>query len=145
MTQRIDIAQTQPAALTAMMSVENYLAETSLSSALKELIKIRASMINQCAYCIQMHTEVALKAGISQNKLFAISAWKESPLFDDIERAVLALTDELTLVSQAGLSDETYQQCLSLLGEEQVSQAIMQVIMINTWNRFAVGTKMTHQ
>ena len=145
MTQRIDIAQTQPAALTAMMSVENYLAETRLSTALKELIKIRASMINQCAYCIQMHTEFALKAGISRNKLFAISAWKESPLFDDTERAVLTLTDELTHVSQVGLSDNTYQECLELLGEEQVAQAIMQVIMINAWNRLAVGTKMTHQ
>ncbi|MCJ8304432.1 carboxymuconolactone decarboxylase family protein [Shewanella sp.] len=145
MTKRIDIAQTQAAALTAMMSVENYLAETRLSTALKELIKIRASMINQCAYCIQMHTEVALKAGISPQKLFAVSAWKESPLFDDTERAVLALTDELTHVSHLGLTDSTYQTCLDLLGEEQIAQAIMQVIMINAWNRFAIATKMTHQ
>ncbi len=145
MTQRIDIAQTQPAALTAMMSVENYLAETTLSTHLKELIKIRASMINQCAYCIQMHTEVALKAGISQNKLFAISAWKESPLFDETERALLMLTDELTHVSHTGLSDSTYQACVELLGEDKLSEAIMQVIMINAWNRFAVATKMQHQ
>ncbi|MBL4816438.1 MAG: carboxymuconolactone decarboxylase family protein [Shewanella sp.] len=145
MTKRIDIAQTQAAALTAMMSVENYLAETRLSTALKELIKIRASMINQCAYCIQMHTEVALKAGISPQKLFAVSAWKESPLFDDTERAVLALTDELTHVSHLALTDSTYQTCLDLLGEEQIAQAIMQVIMINAWNRFAIATKMTHQ
>ncbi|SQH75846.1 conserved protein of unknown function [Shewanella benthica] len=144
MTKRIDIAQTQPAALTAMMSVENYLAETKLSSALKELIKIRASMINQCAYCIQMHTQEALKAGIPPQKLFAVSAWKESPLFDAAERAVLALTDELTHVSQAGLTDSTYQACLELLGEDQIAQVIMQVIMINAWNRFAIATKMKH-
>ncbi|NRB25830.1 carboxymuconolactone decarboxylase family protein [Shewanella sp.] len=144
MTKRIDIAQTQPAALAAMMSVENYLAETKLSSALKELIKIRASMINQCAYCIQIHTEAALKAEISPQKLFAVSAWKESPLFDDTERAVLRLTDELTHVSHAGLTDSTYQACLNLLGEELITQVIMQVIMINAWNRFAIATKMTH-
>ncbi|BAJ01152.1 carboxymuconolactone decarboxylase family protein [Shewanella violacea] len=144
MTKRIDIAKTQPAALTAMMSVENYLAETKLSSTLKELIKIRASMINQCAYCIQMHTQEALKAGISPQKLFAVSAWKESPLFDATERAVLALTDELTHVSQAGLTDSTYQAGLELLGEDQIAQVIMQVIMINAWNRFAIATKMKH-
>ncbi|AQS37358.1 alkylhydroperoxidase AhpD family core domain [Shewanella psychrophila] len=145
MTSRIDIAQTQPAALTAMMSVENYLADTTLSSALKELIKIRASMLNQCAYCIQIHTEVALKVGISQQKLFAVSAWKESPLFDNTERSVLDLVDELTHVSHQGLTDDTYQTCLELLGEEQIAQVIMQVIMINAWNRFAIATKMQHK
>ncbi|RTR32731.1 carboxymuconolactone decarboxylase family protein [Shewanella atlantica] len=144
MTQRIDIAQTQPAALTAMMSVENYLAETTLSIHLKELIKIRASIINQCAYCIEMHTEVALKAGISQNKLFAISAWKESPLFDDKERAVLALTDEMTLIADSGVSDANYQASVEKLGEEQLAEAMMQIIMINAWNRFALATQMKH-
>lgn len=79
MTERIDLAKTQPAALTAMLSVENHLSQTALPAKLKELIKIRASMINQCAYCIEMHTAEALKAGIEQQKLFAISAWKESP------------------------------------------------------------------
>lgn len=113
MTNRIDISQTQPAALAAMMSVEHYLAETTLPTELKELIKIRASMINQCAYCIQIHTEMALKIGIPQQKLFAVSAWKESPLFNCIERTVLALTDEITHVSHAGLSDSTYQKALN--------------------------------
>ncbi|NRD74934.1 carboxymuconolactone decarboxylase family protein [Shewanella sp. VB17] len=145
MTNRIDISQTQPAALAAMMSVEHYLAETTLPTELKELIKIRASMINQCAYCIQIHTEMALKIGIPQQKLFAVSAWKESPLFNCIERTVLALTDEITHVSHAGLSDSTYQKSLELLGEEKLTQAMMQVIMINAWNRFAVATKMKHQ
>ncbi len=144
MTTRIDLAKTQPAALTAMLNVEKYLSQTTLPAKLKELIKIRASMINQCAYCIEMHTTEALKAGIEQKKLFAISAWKESPLFDDKERAVLALTDEMTLVADSGVSDAAYLACLEKLGEEQLAEAMMQVIMINAWNRFALATQMKH-
>jgi len=141
---RIDIAQTQPSALAAMLGIESYLAETELASELKELIKLRASMINQCAYCIQMHTEQALKLEMSQQKLFVLAAWKESPLFDETERVLLQLTDEMTLIAQHGVSDETYQQALAVLGEAQLAQAMMQVIMINAWNRFALATKMTH-
>jgi len=144
MTKRIDLAKTQPAALTAMLSVESYLSQTELSAKLKELIKIRTSMINQCAYCIEMHTAEALKAGIEQQKLFAISAWKESPLFDDKERAVLALTDEMTLIADSGVSDASYQASAEKLGEEQLAEAMMQIIMINAWNRFALATQMKH-
>ncbi|WP_394147528.1 carboxymuconolactone decarboxylase family protein [Shewanella atlantica] len=144
MSKRIDLAQTQPAALSAMLNVENYLSLTVLCAKLKELIKIRASMINQCAYCIEMHTTEALKAGIEQQKLFAISAWKESPLFDDKERAILSLTDEMTLIADSAVSDATYQTALKQLGEEQLAEAMMQVIMINAWNRFALATQMQH-
>lgn len=144
MTTRIDLAKIEPAALTAMLNVEDYLSHTALPATLKELIKIRASMINQCAYCIEMHTAEALKAGIALNKLFAISAWKESPLFDDKERAVLALTDEMTLIANSGVSDASYQASLAYLGKELLAQAMMQVIMINAWNRFALATKMRH-
>ncbi|RTR39176.1 carboxymuconolactone decarboxylase family protein [Shewanella canadensis] len=144
MTERIDLAKTQPAALTAMLSVENYLSQTALPAKLKELIKIRASMINQCAYCIEMHTAEALEAGIEQQKLFAISAWRESPLFDNKERAVLALTDDMTLIADSGVSDASYQACLDKLGEELLAEAMMQVIMINAWNRFALATQMKH-
>ncbi len=144
MSKRIDLAQVQPNALTAMLSVESYLSEVELSNELKELIKIRSSIINKCAYCIQMHTTEALKIGIKQQKLFALSAWQESPLFSGTERALLALTDEMTLIADEGVSDMTYQQCLEELGEELLAQAMMQVIMINAWNRFALATKMTH-
>lgn len=144
MTTRIDIAKTEPAAFTAMLSIENYLADIDLSVSLKELIKIRASMINKCAYCIQMHTQQAVEHGIDQQKLFALSAWQESPLFDQQERSVLAITDEMTFISKQGLCDDSYQQGVELLGEEKLAQVMMQVIMINAWNRFALATKMTH-
>ncbi|KFK47898.1 hypothetical protein JS87_24540, partial [Vibrio vulnificus] len=109
MAKRINLAQVQPQALTAMLGIENYLADTALSTELKELIKIRASMINGCAYCIQMHTTEALKNGIAQQKLLALSAWKESPLFDEAERAVLHLTDDMTKIADAGVSNSVYQ------------------------------------
>lgn len=144
MNKRIDIAKVQPKALSAMLTIENYLAETELSNQLKEIIKIRSSMINKCAYCIQMHTTSALELGIDQQKLFAISAWSESPLFDDTERALLKLTDEMTLISHNAVTDETYAKCFSLLGETKLTEAMMQIIMINSWNRFALATKMKH-
>ena len=145
MAKRINLAQVQPQALTAMLGIENYLADTALSFELKELIKIRASMLNGCAYCIQMHTTEALKNGIAQQKLFALSAWQESPLFDEAERAVLHLTDDMTKIADAGVSERVYQSCLELLGEERLAQAMMQIIMINAWNRFALATAMTHE
>ncbi|ELK8508122.1 carboxymuconolactone decarboxylase family protein [Vibrio vulnificus] len=145
MAKRINLAQVQPQALTAMLGIENYLADTALSTELKELIKIRASMINGCAYCIQMHTTEALKNGIAQQKLFALSAWKESPLFDEAERAVLHLTDDMTKIADAGVSNSVYQTCLGLLGEERLAQAMMQIIMINAWNRLALATAMMHE
>ncbi|MGB1319705.1 MAG: carboxymuconolactone decarboxylase family protein [Vibrio gallaecicus] len=144
MSKRIDLAQVQPNALTAMLSLESYLSDVELSNELKEIIKIRSSIINKCAYCIQMHTTEALKIGITQQKLFALSAWQESPLFNPTERAILTLTDEMTLISNSGVSDTTYQQCLELLGEELLAQSMMQVITINAWNRFALATQMTH-
>ena len=145
MNQRIKIAVTQPAALNAMMGLENYLTATELAFELKEIIKMRASILNSCAYCIDMHSKAALEAGIDGNKLFAISAWQESPLFSATERSVLALTDEMTLIAQHGVSDEVYQTALQALGETQLAQVIMQIVMINAWNRFAVSTNMQHQ
>src|SRR5699024_9113822 len=121
-----------------MLNLEKYLGSTDLTDTLKELIKIRASQINGCAYCIQMHAEDALKQGETNRRIFAISAWKESPLFDEVERAVLALTEEVTLVSRHGLSSEVYDAALSALGEQVLAQAIMQIVTINAWNRIAV-------
>lgn len=145
MTTRIDISALQSGAIDAMMGLENYVSGSALSSTLKELIKLRASMINHCAYCIEMHAPVAQKNGVSVQKMMALSAWKESPLFSEEERAVLALTDEMTLIAEKGLSEKTYQQCITHLGDTATAQCMMQVVTINAWNRIAVSTKMTHQ
>ncbi|MGK0250028.1 MAG: AhpD family alkylhydroperoxidase [Oleispira sp.] len=145
MTIRIDIHQLEPKAYQAMFGLEGYLAETDLTPCIKELIKLKASMINKCAYCIQMHSEHARKHGESEHRIYALPAWQESPLFTAEERAVLALTEEVTLISGHGLSHATYQSCLEFFSEPQVAQLIMQVVTINAWNRIAVATKMVYQ
>ena len=141
---RIDINHLEPKAYQAMFGLEKYLSSIDLDSKLKELIKIRASQINGCAYCIQMHTEQARKQGETEQRIYALSAWKESPLFTDIERAVLALTDEITLISNHALSNEAYNNALGLLGEHGMAQCIMQIVTINAWNRMAISTNMRH-
>ena len=145
MSERIQLASQVPAAVSAMMGLEAYLGGTDIPLSLKELIKLRASMLNGGAYCSVMHAEVAMKHGDSPQRLLALAAWRESPLFDERERAVLALTDEVTLIGERGLTEETYQQALALLGETLLAQCLMQVVTINAWNRIAVATRMEHK
>ncbi|MGL5812403.1 MAG: carboxymuconolactone decarboxylase family protein [Aeromonas sp.] len=144
MSHRIQLASQIPAAIQAMRGLETYLGNTDIPPSLKELIKLRASMINGCAYCIELHAEVAMKQQESPQRLLALAAWRESPLFDERERAVLALTDEVTLIADQGLSETSYQKGLALLGETLLAQCLMQIITINAWNRVAVATRMEH-
>lgn len=144
MSNRINISELEPAAFQAMLDLESYLSDTDLEPKLKELIKIKASITNNCAYCVQMHTEQARKHGETEQRLYALSVWQESSLFSDTERAILTLTEEVTLISAAGVSDETYSRCLALLGEQKLAQCIMQIVTINMWNRIALATKMQH-
>ena len=127
-----------------MFGLEKYLGSVDLDPTLKELIKIRASQINGCAYCIHMHTAQARKQGETEQRIYALCAWAESPLFTETERAVLALTDEVTRISDRGLTEATYQAALSLLGENATAQCIMQIVTINAWNRMAVSTNLRH-
>ncbi|HRQ52484.1 MAG TPA: carboxymuconolactone decarboxylase family protein [Agriterribacter sp.] len=137
---RINILKTESNAYKGMLALEEYIRNTPIAPLLRELIKIRASQINSCAYCIDMHTQEALKLGETQRRIFALSAWKESPLFTDEERAVLQLTEEVTLIAENGVSDETYNKVLGFYGENTLAQIIMQIIIINSWNRIAVST-----
>jgi AhpD family alkylhydroperoxidase len=138
---RTDIKDVEPNAYKAMLGMEQYIRNSQIAPQLRELIKIRASQINGCAYCIDMHTQEALKIGENQRRIFALSAWKESPLFTEEERAVLQLTDEVTLISKDGLSEDTYQKVLRFYGENVLAQIIMQVVIINSWNRIAVSSQ----
>ena len=118
MNSRINIQGLEPDAYQAMFRLEKYLGSTDLNPQLKELVKIRASQINGCAYCIQMHTAQARKQGETEARIYALSAWRESPVFTEQERAVLALTEEVTTISEHGLSTETYEGALEALGEK---------------------------
>jgi AhpD family alkylhydroperoxidase len=140
MEKRIDIKVLEPKAYKAMSDLEQYIRGSKLPPSLREMIKIRASQINGCAYCIDMHTQEALKLGEKQRRIFALSAWKESPLFTEEERVVLQLTEEVTLISKHGVSDETYNNVLKFYGENELAQIIMQVVIINSWNRIAIST-----
>jgi len=145
MQSRINISQLEPQSFKAMMGLESYLKETDVDPKLRQLIKIRASILNNCAYCIQMHAEESKKLGETEQRLYALSAWEESPLFSENERAVLKLTDEMTLISLQGVSEVTYVESLAKLGEQILAQSIMQIVTINVWNRIAVATKMVHE
>ncbi|MEO9022307.1 MAG: carboxymuconolactone decarboxylase family protein [Ginsengibacter sp.] len=138
---RINIKETERNTYKAMQNMESYVKNSQIPELLRELIKIRASQINGCAYCIDMHTQESLSLGESERRIFAVSAWKESPLFSEEERAVLQMTEEVTLISKDGVSDETYNRVLKFFGERVLAQIILQIVMINSWNRVAVSTK----
>lgn len=142
---RININEIDPEAYRAMMGLENYISESKLNSLLKELIKIRASQLNGCAYCVDMHTEDAIKLGESMRRIFALSVWHESHLFSEEERAVLQLTEEVTKISEKGVTDETYNKVIELFGDKLTAQIIMIIVTINSWNRISVSTKLIYK
>ena len=142
MQQRFDIYELEPNAIKVLMEVSNYVSKTSISKTLQELIKIRASQINNCAYCLDMHTKDALKNGETQQRLFLVSAWRETnEIFTEKEKAALAMTEEITLISQKGLSEETYENALKYFSTQEISEIVMAIIIINSWNRIALSSQ----
>lgn len=141
MNNRINIGKTEPKAYKAMLAFENYLEDTQLSPLHKELIRIRASQINGCAYCIDMHTKDARQLGETEQRIYALNVWRDTPFFTEEEKAILALTEEITLINKH-VSDETYQNALKLLGEKYLAEVIMAIIIINGWNRIGIATAM---
>lgn len=140
MITRIKILNSNSESYKAMMNLEMTLQNTLLSNIQKELIKTRASQINQCAFCLDMHTKDALKYGETPQRIFLLNAWRETDLFTEEEKVILAMTEEITLISQKGLTDETYEKAIRFFDEEQVKSIIMAVITINMWNRIAIST-----
>ena len=140
MEKRVNIEETEPKAYKAMYALEGYLASTPLRKTHKDLIKIRASQINQCAYCIDLHTREALKNGETLQRIFLLDAWQETDLFTEEEKVVLAMTEEITLIHQEGLSEPTYQKAEQLFDKNYIAQVIMAIATINAWNRIAIST-----
>lgn len=141
MGKRIKIHEVEKVGYQAMLQLEKYIESTELTKTHKELIKIRASQINGCAFCINMHTQDALKAGETVQRIMALTAWRETPFFTEEERVVLALTEEVTLISNH-VSDETYEKAAKLFSEVYLAQLIMAIITINAWNRIGVSTQL---
>jgi AhpD family alkylhydroperoxidase len=133
----------QPAAYKAMEGLDDFIASTSVPQLLQELIRIRTSQINGCAYCVNMHTNDARQQGESDKRMHLISVWKEAGnIFTEEEQLLLAMTEEITLIHQHGLSDALYDKAIHLLGKEKTAQVIMTIIGINAWNRIGVALKM---
>ena len=141
MNTRVNILETQPEAYKAMMGLEKYIASTSLNPIHKELIKLRASQINGCAFCIDMHSKDARKLGMTEQRIYLLNAWKETSLYTEEEKVILAMTEEITLI-QKHLSDATYNKAIELFDENYVAQIIMMITTINAWNRIAIATEM---
>ncbi|WP_341703940.1 carboxymuconolactone decarboxylase family protein [Ferrovibrio sp.] len=133
-----------PEAIKAMMALEASFASGSLEHSLKELVKLRASQINGCAFCIHMHTTDARKHGESEMRLYMLNAWRESPLYSDRERAALAWTEALTLVAQTGAPDADYALVKAQFSEAEQVQLTMLIGAINVWNRLQVGFRAAH-
>ena len=142
MEQRVNIYQSEPKAYEGMFALEEFLSNSPLSKQQISLIKMRASQINGCAYCINMHTEEAIKAGETHQRLHMLNAWKESNLFSEEEQVLLKITEEITLINQNGLTDETYQLAQSLFEDRTIIAIIMTATTINAWNRIAISTRM---
>jgi AhpD family alkylhydroperoxidase len=125
----------------AMRGLETPLRNTTLEPALRELIKVRASQLNGCAYCLDMHTKDARAHGETEQRLYALNAWRETPFFTDRERAALEWTEHLTLVATKGISDELYARVREHFSEEEIMQLTFAVVQINSWNRLVITAR----
>ncbi|MGE6356770.1 carboxymuconolactone decarboxylase family protein [Flavobacterium sp. NPDC079362] len=139
MKPRIVIPTVAPEAYEALINLEKYSATTSLTSTHKELIKIRASQINGCAFCINMHTADARKYGETEKRIYLLNAWREADVYTEEEKAILALTEEITMISNH-VSDEVYQNAARLFEDKYLAEIILVIITINSWNRLAIAT-----
>ena len=142
MENRVNINKVQPQAYKAMYALEAYLAASTLTKTHRDLIKIRASQINKCAYCIDMHTKDALANGETTQRIFLLDAWRETNLFTEEEKIILAITEEVTLVHEHGLTEDTYKMASGIFDPSFIAQIIMAVVTINGWNRIAISTNM---
>jgi len=140
---RFNMAKVQPDAYKAMAALNKFVADSNIDRLQQEMIRIRASQINGCAYCVNHHAKDARKLGETEQRIYLISVWREAKnLFTEEEQLLLAMTEEITLIHQNGLSDELYDKAIQYFGEEKTAQVIMTIITINAWNRIGVGLNM---
>lgn len=139
MKARLDYSKVEPKALKAMLALESYVNASGLELSLRELVKIRASQLNGCAYCLDMHTKDARAEGETEQRIYALSAWRETPFFTDRERAALEWTEAVTLIADVHISDELYESMLEHFTESEIIVLEMAIIAINGWNRLAVS------
>jgi AhpD family alkylhydroperoxidase len=139
MKRRIDYEHASPLAVKAMFSLQAAVNRSGLESSLMELVKLRASQINGCAYCVDMHSKDARAHGESDERLQLVCVWHESPCFSDRERAALLWTETLTRIADRGVPDDVFEQVRQHFDEEELTNLTLAVVTINAWNRFAIS------
>ena len=143
MKPRLEAQKASPAAYAAMLGMEAFVRKASkLEPSLIELVKMRASQVNGCAYCIDMHSKDARAEGETEQRLYALSAWRETPFFTDRERAALAWTEAVTLITEGHVSDAVYEEAKQRFSDEELVNLTLVVITINGWNRIAIPFRM---
>lgn len=140
MQERIKVLSAFPEAVQAMRGLENYVAGSGLDRKLYELIKIRASQINGCAYCLNMHTRDARKLGETEQRIYLLNAWRETELYSEKERAALAFVEALTLVADTHMPDDVYEAAAAQFSENELAALVMAVVAINGWNRIQIAS-----
>ncbi|WP_202872556.1 carboxymuconolactone decarboxylase family protein [Kribbella soli] len=140
MDERMNFSKVSPAGFRAVFGVEKYV-QGVVDHGLLHLIKIRASMLNGCAFCLNMHTTAALKDGETSQRLFGLAAWHDSSFYDDRERAALALTDAVTVLERTGVPDDVWDAALAEFGEEGAANVLLAIGTINLWTRLNVATR----
>jgi AhpD family alkylhydroperoxidase len=140
MESRLEAQKVSPAAYQAMLTLEMFVRQSSnLEPSLIELVKMRASQINGCAFCIDMHSKDARAEGETEQRLYALNAWRETPFFSDRERAALAWAEAVTLVAEGHVRDEVYDEARRQFSEEELVNLTMTLVTINSWNRLAIA------
>lgn len=143
MKERMNYAAVSPDGFRALLGLEQHVRQSGLEHKLLELVKTRASQINGCAYCLDMHTKDARAAGETEQRLYGLSAWREAPYYDERERAALAWTEAVTLVSETHVPDEVYEEARRYFDEKELVNLTLAVVAINGWNRMAVAFRKT--
>jgi AhpD family alkylhydroperoxidase len=142
MEPRLDLQQVAPQAYQAMLPLERYVATAGLDRRLLHLVKVYASSLNHCAFCLDMHTREALADGEDDRRLHTVAAWREAGWFTDTEQAALALTEAVTLVAESHVPEQVWTQARQVFDETQLAGLLMAIVAINGWNRLAVATRM---
>src|SRR6476661_2457355 len=146
MTKRLDYTQIAPAGVKALGGVYSYIMQSSLSPVLVDLVYLRVSQINNCAYCLDMHTRDLLKKGVKVEKLALVQAWAEAGnLFDERERAALAWAETVTRVAETGVPDEAYEAARTVFGERELVDLTIAISLMNAYNRMAISFRNTPQ
>lgn len=139
MEQRIAAAHVAPEAYKIMYQFEKYAKTTGLDPKLIELVKVRASQINGCAFCLDMHTKDARALGETEQRIYCLNAWREAPFYSDAERAAIELTEAVTMIATQRVSDELYHRVRQYFGEKQYVDLIILINTINSWNRLSIA------